>query len=408
MAGSSITHYLIHLVNFILGNLDSKEATAILAAIVDFAKAFNRQSHNRLIVIMHELGIPGWLLKLVASYLTNRTMVVNYNGHTSSEKDMNAGSPQGTLLGVLLFILQVTGLRTFPKVPAPEIIVPPAVKQPNTSCKYIDDFTAASVIKLKPNLMRSDDIVKPVVYHSRTGHVLPDDKNPLAKQVKNVQNFAVDNFMKLNTKKTNIMLFTRAKKYDFQPELYIDNDLLNVVEVTKLLGVMISSDLKWKENVQYIVSRCMKRLWMLRRIRELGGSSGDLLTVYKLQIRCLAELACPVWNGALTINDSLRLERIQKNAARIILGQNYLTYENALSILNIPKLSDRRKDLCLKFALKASKNNKYSAWFQETIKKTKTSQKYKLPYVRTTAYQKSPLIYLAKLLNEHTLKTNPS
>ena len=70
------------------------------------------------------------------------------------------------------------------------------------------------------------------------------------------------------------------KKYDFQPEMYIENELLNVVEVTKLLGVMISSDLKWKENVQYIVSRCMKRLWMLRRIRELGGSSGDLLTVY--------------------------------------------------------------------------------------------------------------------------------
>ena len=209
--------------------------------------------------------------------------------------------------------------------------------------------------------------------------------------------------MKLNTKKTNIMIFTRAKKYDFQPEMYIDNELLNVVEVTKLLGVMISSDLKWKENVQYIVSRCMKRLWMLRRIRELGGSSDDLLTVYKLQIRCLAELACPVWNGPLTINDSLRLERIQKNAARIILGQKYLIYENALAILKIPKLSDRRTDLCLKFALKASKNNKYSAWFQETIKKTKTSQKYKLPYIRTTAYQKSPLIYLAKLLNEHTL-----
>ena len=125
----------------------------------------------------------------------------------------------------------------------------------------------------------------------------------------------------------------------------------------------------------------------------------------KKKIRCLAELACPVWHGALTINDSLRLERIQKNAARIILGQNYLTYENALVILNIPKLSVRRKDLCLKFALKASKNNKYSAWFQETIKKTKTSQKYKLPYIRTTAYQKSPLIYLAKLLNERTLNS---
>ena len=57
-----------------------------------------------------------------------------------------------------------------------------------------------------------------------------------------------------------------------------------------------------------------------------------------LQIRCLAELACPVWNGALTRNDIDRLERIQKNALRVILGDKYVTYDNALQILDIPKL----------------------------------------------------------------------
>ena len=92
----------------------------------------------------------------------------------------------------------------------------------------------------------------------------------------------------------------------------------------------------------------MKRLWMLRRIRELGGSTGDLLIVYKLQIRCLAELACPVWNGALTKNDADRLERIQKNACRVILGDKYGAYDNALQLLNIPKLSERRVELCVK------------------------------------------------------------
>ena len=56
------------------------------------------------------------------------------------------------------------------------------------------------------------------------------------------------------------MIFSRARKFDFQPEVSIDNELLNVVECTKLLGVMVSSDLKWNENVSYIVGRCMKRL----------------------------------------------------------------------------------------------------------------------------------------------------
>ena len=59
------------------------------------------------------------------------------------------------------------------------------------------------------------------------------------------------------------------------------------------------------------------------------------------------------------------------------VSPDHLTYENALVILNIPKLSVRRKDLCLKFALKASKNNKYSAWFQETIKISKNCSQEK-------------------------------
>ena len=63
LAANSISHYLIHLIDFILSNQDSKEATAVLANILDLSKAFNRISHCKLIIIMHEHGIPGWLLK---------------------------------------------------------------------------------------------------------------------------------------------------------------------------------------------------------------------------------------------------------------------------------------------------------------------------------------------------------
>ena len=129
--------------------------------------------------------------------------------------------------------------------------------------------------------------------------------------------------MKLNSKKTNIMIFNKSRKLDFQPTVYINGDLLDVVEHSKLLGVMISTDLKWAENIKYIVTRSMCKLWMLRRIKELGGSREDLLLVYILQIRCITELACPAWNGALTIKDSIRLENIQRCALKIILGTIY-------------------------------------------------------------------------------------
>ena len=111
------------------------------------------------------------------------------------------GAPQGTLLGVLTFVLQMTGIRPVPPVPLSEIITAPKVEHQNTSAKYIDDLTTASVIKLKP----LDIPIRPVSYHSRTEHYLPDDMNPLLDQLKNIIQFANINQMKINTKKTVVM-----------------------------------------------------------------------------------------------------------------------------------------------------------------------------------------------------------
>ena len=47
----------------------------------------------------------------------------------------------------------------------------------------------------------------------------------------------------------------------------------------------------------------------------------------------------------------------------VILGTNYRGYENALKVLEISKLSERREVLCLNFAKKAIKNDKYQHWF---------------------------------------------
>ena len=84
--GNSITHYIIELINFILSNQEDTSPTAILACMVDFSKAFNRQDHSILITKLSDMNVPGWLLKLVMAFLTNRKMVVRYKGAVSSLK----------------------------------------------------------------------------------------------------------------------------------------------------------------------------------------------------------------------------------------------------------------------------------------------------------------------------------
>ena len=119
--------------------------------------------------------------------------------------------------------------------------------------------------------------------------------------------------MKLNSDKSKVMLFNPCKTLDFSPKIELSNKELDVVEKTKLLGIMISSDLSWEENTNYIVQRCNRRIWILRRLKRLGARINDLLEVYYKQIRSIAEYAVPVWNSSLTGNQITKVERIQKN-----------------------------------------------------------------------------------------------
>ena len=102
--GSSICHYLMEFLTFIL-HQQEEESTAVLACLVDFSKAFNRQDHSVLITKLCDLGTPGWLLKLVVAFLTNRKMKVKYKGAFSSLFSLPGGGPQGSLLGLFLFLV---------------------------------------------------------------------------------------------------------------------------------------------------------------------------------------------------------------------------------------------------------------------------------------------------------------
>ena len=206
--GNSITHYMIHLLNFILSNLDSSSSTGILAAVIDFSKAFNRLCHSRIITIMNDLGLPGWLLKLIASYLSKRVMIVRFKGSESKEENMPGGSPQGTILGVVIFILQMILMRSISLNPNENFLTFPGEKSPSTSCKFIDDLTSAVSFKIK-DLEHSDDITKPLVYHSRTEHILPSLKNILVPELERIVNFTETNKMNLNTKNTSSIMHHR-------------------------------------------------------------------------------------------------------------------------------------------------------------------------------------------------------
>ena len=104
---NSITHYLIEYINFVLYNQDMSNPRAVLALMVDFKKAFNRQNHNKLETLLNDMGVPGWLLSIIIGFLSDRELILRYKGGQSDRKSLHGGSPQGMRLGMFWFLIMI-------------------------------------------------------------------------------------------------------------------------------------------------------------------------------------------------------------------------------------------------------------------------------------------------------------
>ena len=72
----------------------------------------------------------------------------------------------------------------------------------------------------------------------------------------------------------------------------------------------------------------------------------------------------PAWQGNISQADKANIERVQKSALHIMLGEQYYSYKNALEVLSLETLDNRRNQLCLKFAKKCEKHDKFKNWFK--------------------------------------------
>ena len=172
--GASCSHALIKLIDFILANTDDcTKPTAVINLLADWSKAFNKCNHNIIMRILVSMNVPMWLLRLILSYLEARKMIVRFRGCSSLHKDLPGGMPQGTLLGVILYILYINPiafpseitleisdivheywktLDNFPSTTTSSASLPPSVQ----SVKFMDDATIQEAVNLTTSLIPSN------------------------------------------------------------------------------------------------------------------------------------------------------------------------------------------------------------------------------------------------------------
>ena len=125
---------------------------------------------------------------------------------------------------------------------------------------FIDDPSEAVAVNLSQSM--SDPVQRPypLNFHERTKQVLKS--YTLQENLNKIEHFTIKNRMNINEKKSKIMIFNMSKKYDFPPELLFQNEeLLEYLKESKLLGIKLDTSLKWYSNTAEIYKKSISRIF---------------------------------------------------------------------------------------------------------------------------------------------------
>ena len=354
LKGTSTVMALVEMYHQWVTALD-KPGRIVRILLLDFRKAFDLVDHAILLQKLVHTGAPDFLVNWTASFLCQRQQRVKIAKDVSPWSVLNAGVPQGTLLGPVCFLLHINDLKT--------------------SCdtyKYVDDSTAWEVC---------------------SGKHIGDSK------IQNAADDAIkwsnDNNMKLNSDKTKEILVDFRRKKQHVPEITMGEVTIERVKSAKLLGVHISNDLKWDEHVNYICQKGSKRLYFVRVLKRSGVSANDLVKIFCVTIRSVLEYACELWHPGLTQCQSAKIESLQKRAMKIIFPSE--SYDIALNLANVPLLETRREEACRTFFGHITKPEHKLHHLLPTPRSSqhhlRTISKFPLPKIRTERVRQSVINY---------------
>ena len=166
--------------------------------MVDLSKAFNRVDHNLVIEDLYNMKCPSFLLKLIFSYLSNRTLIVQYDGVLADPQPMPGSGPQGTVLGMVVFTVKFNSACLRPPIPRNL----PQRYSKTISVKYFDDATMAASINLKEQLVNDPvDRIRPHQYKESNQLILPEENNVLQSYINDLLSFTIANKMMINKTK---------------------------------------------------------------------------------------------------------------------------------------------------------------------------------------------------------------
>jgi len=347
----STVHQILRITEAISFGFNRNKSTGMV--LLDLRKAFDSVWHDGLLHKLIQYKYPTYLIKLIQSYLRDRSAFVSCFSAYSYTFDVTSGVPQGSLIAPHLFNLFLNDI--------------PIPRKGQLSL-YADD-TAYFVQSNWKNLKSI--------------------KSELIKSVYSLQNYFHDWKIKLNETKTEFIVFSKSSK--MIEKLKSDSLSLSSLSFTwndsvKYLGIVLDKKLCFKHHIDYSINKAsaasFSSLYCLLSRNSLA-SIDSKLRVYKACIRPILTYGCPIFANAAACHLK-KLQLFQSKILRMIHDIHWYDFKSNESIhdlSNMPLISCFISRLTSKFYSKVTHhtNDLFSSLGQYDYDTLNFRAKHRLP-----------------------------
>ena len=306
-AGDSCVSQLLAITNEIYKSFDCNPALETRGVFLDISKAFDKVWHEGLLYKLKSYGVDGCLYSILDNYLQNRKQKVVLSGQSSSWLNVNAGVPQGSVLGPLLFLIYINDL--------PENLV-------TTTRLFADDTSIFSTVY---DVTRSSE--------------------SLNRDLSTIKDWAFQWKMSFNpdpSKQASEVVFSRKRSPTDHPILVFNESTVVKTPIQKHLGLFLDNKLTFDHHINEKITKATKGISLIKRLhRYLPRKS--LLCIYKSYVRPHLDYADVIYDQPHNDFFCRKIESVQYNAALAITGAiKGSSRERLYQELGLESLSDRR------------------------------------------------------------------
>ena len=298
---------LLSITHKIFKGFDANPTLDTRGVFLDISKAFDRVWHEGLLHKLQSYGVSGNLLSLMRDFLSGRVQRVTLNGYNSMWKRIEAGVPQGSILGPLLFLIFINDL--------PENL--------ESVTKIFADDTSLFSLVVDQN----------------------ESSNSLNRDLGRISEWAYQWKMSFNpdpSKQAVGVYFSRKGVPDNAPVISFNNSPITFSESHKHLGLILDEKLTFDHHLREKIKKANRGIGLINKIRKFL-SRDTLLTIFKAYVRPHLDYGDIIYDNPGNTTLCSKLESIQYNACLAITGCiRGTSREKLYSELGLESLADRR------------------------------------------------------------------